>query len=129
MTSYNLAGRTALVTGGASGIGLAVTTQIARNGGTVAVNFLPDDPRGEETVARLQADGLIPTEPAPKKLSKSDLAGTRRVITFCALPDDYAGRARIEHWDDDLPVSENFGKARDRLIERIRRLLEELKDE
>ena len=58
MTSYNLAGRTALVTGGASGIGLAVTTQIARNGGTVAVNFLPDDPRGEETVARLQADGL-----------------------------------------------------------------------
>lgn len=58
MTSYNLAGRCALVTGGASGIGLAVTTQICRNGGTVAVNFLPDDPRGEETVAKLQADGL-----------------------------------------------------------------------
>ena len=58
MTSYSLAGRCALVTGGASGIGLAVTTQIARNGGTVAVNFLPDDPRGEETVAKLQADGL-----------------------------------------------------------------------
>ena len=58
MTSYNLAGRCALVTGGASGIGLAITTQIARNGGTVALNHLPDDPRGAESVAKLQADGL-----------------------------------------------------------------------
>ena len=58
MTSYNLAGRCALVTGGASGIGLAITTQIGRNGGTVAVNFLPDDPRGPETVSKLNADGI-----------------------------------------------------------------------
>ena len=58
MTSYNLAGKCALVTGGASGIGLAVTSQIGRNGGTVAVNFLPDDPRGPETVEKLNADGI-----------------------------------------------------------------------
>ena len=58
MTSYNLAGKCALVTGGASGIGLAVTTQIGRNGGTVAVNYLPDDPRGPETVEKLNADGI-----------------------------------------------------------------------
>ena len=41
MIQYNRTGKCALVTGGASGIGLAVTTQIGRNGGTVAVNFLP----------------------------------------------------------------------------------------
>jgi len=58
LTSYNLAGKAALVTGGASGIGLAVTTQIARNGGSVAVNYLPDDARGPETIAQLQAQGL-----------------------------------------------------------------------
>jgi 3-oxoacyl-[acyl-carrier protein] reductase len=58
MTSYNLAGKTALVTGGASGIGLAMVTQIGRNGGTVAVNYLPDDPRGAEAVARLNAEGI-----------------------------------------------------------------------
>lgn len=57
MTSYDLSGRTALVTGGASGIGLATTTMLARNGATVAVNFLADDPRGPEAVARLKADG------------------------------------------------------------------------
>src|SRR5579863_4221930 len=57
MTSYDLAGRTALVTGGASGIGLATATLLARNGATVAINFLADDPRGPDTVARLQAEG------------------------------------------------------------------------
>jgi NAD(P)-dependent dehydrogenase (short-subunit alcohol dehydrogenase family) len=55
MIAYDLAGKTALVTGGASGIGLATATMLARNGATVAVNFLPDDPRGGEAVAKLKA--------------------------------------------------------------------------
>jgi len=54
---YDLAGKTALVTGGASGIGLAAATQLARNGCTVAINHLPDDPRGPEAVARLVNEG------------------------------------------------------------------------
>ena len=55
MISYDLRGRTALVTGGASGIGLATATMLARAGARVAVNFLPDDPRGPEAVASLGA--------------------------------------------------------------------------
>jgi 3-oxoacyl-[acyl-carrier protein] reductase len=58
MITYDLAGRTALVTGGASGIGLATATMLGRNGATVAVNFLADDPRGKEAVAKLKADGI-----------------------------------------------------------------------
>jgi 3-oxoacyl-[acyl-carrier protein] reductase len=58
MIRYDLAGKTALVTGGASGIGLATATQIARNGATVAINFLADDARGPEAVARLNAEGF-----------------------------------------------------------------------
>ncbi|MBN9264874.1 MAG: SDR family oxidoreductase [Hyphomicrobium sp.] len=58
MISYDLAGKTALVTGGASGIGLSTAVMLGRNGATVAVNFLADDPRGTDTVAKLKADGL-----------------------------------------------------------------------
>jgi 3-oxoacyl-[acyl-carrier protein] reductase len=55
--TYHLAGRTALVTGAASGIGFATATMLAEAGATVAVNFLRDDRRGPEAVERLKAAG------------------------------------------------------------------------
>jgi 3-oxoacyl-[acyl-carrier protein] reductase len=52
-----LAGKAALVTGGASGIGLATVERLARLGAAVALNHLPDDPAGPREVARLVAEG------------------------------------------------------------------------
>jgi 3-oxoacyl-[acyl-carrier protein] reductase len=57
MISYDLAGKTALVTGGASGIGFATAHMLAKFGASVAVNYLPDDPRGPEAVTRLINEG------------------------------------------------------------------------
>jgi arsenate reductase len=86
------------------------------------------DPEISAKVARgLQADGLVASEPAPKKISKADLINARRVITFCALPDGYPGNIQVENWDDVLPAIEDYDNARDKLTERINRLLEELK--
>src|SRR5215475_5156589 len=87
----------------------------------------PDPDISPKVAAGLRADGLASSESAPKKISKSDLIGARRVITFCALPDDYPGSVRVENWDEVLPAIEDYGKARDKLTERIGRLLEELK--
>ena len=55
MIGYDLRGKAALVTGGASGIGLATATMLARAGASVAINHLADDPRGPEAAARLAA--------------------------------------------------------------------------
>jgi 3-oxoacyl-[acyl-carrier protein] reductase len=69
----DLAGKTALVTGAASGIGLATVEAFCRRGATVALNYLPDDARGSKEVARLSGLGLNVTG-APGNVSKPDEA-------------------------------------------------------
>ena len=54
---FRLAGRRALVTGSASGIGLATAELLARSGARVAMNDLPGE-KLELEVARLRAAGL-----------------------------------------------------------------------
>jgi 3-oxoacyl-[acyl-carrier protein] reductase len=65
---YDLTGKAAIVTGGASGIGLATATMLARNGCTVAINYLAGDARGPEAVANLRQEGLNVIE-APGSVS------------------------------------------------------------
>src|SRR5216110_630885 len=57
MITADLSGKTALVTGGASGIGLATVEAFARCGATVALNHLADDARGMRQVERLKGQG------------------------------------------------------------------------
>lgn len=87
----------------------------------------PDEELSPKTVEGLRADGLVSSEQKPKKLSKDDIVGTARVITFCRLPEDYYKAAAIEEWTSVPPVGEDYNKARDAMVERIRHLLDELK--
>lgn len=58
MITEDLSGKRALVTGGASGIGLATARLLARCGARVAINHLAEDERGPEAAAALREDGL-----------------------------------------------------------------------
>ena len=55
MIMADLSGRVALVTGGASGIGLATVERLAQNGAKVAINDLGGNPRLEQEAARLRS--------------------------------------------------------------------------
>ncbi|HWA49158.1 MAG TPA: SDR family oxidoreductase [Dongiaceae bacterium] len=57
MIKADLSGKVAVVTGGASGIGLATVERLAANGAKVAINDLAGNPRLDAEVARLRAAG------------------------------------------------------------------------
>ena len=57
MIRADLADKAVLVTGAASGIGLAAAEIFSSCGAMVALNHLPDDPRGPAAVERLKQEG------------------------------------------------------------------------
>ncbi len=69
MITADLRGKTALVTGGASGIGLATVELFLSCGAKVAMSHLADDPRGPREVKRLQSRGW-PVVGAPGDVSR-----------------------------------------------------------
>lgn len=56
MSLFDLTGRSALITGGAQGLGLAMATALARAGATVVIADIADDP-GRDAVTELRQSG------------------------------------------------------------------------
>src|SRR6185312_2056238 len=79
MITADLTGKTALVTGGASGIGLATVELLARCGATVAMNHLPEDPRAAAEIERLGKAGMrvmaAPGDVAQPEAAREMVAG------------------------------------------------------
>ncbi len=70
--AFNLAGRRALVTGSANGIGLATAELLARSGAQVAMNDLSFTAL-DEAVTRMRADGLV-VHAVPGDLGRAESA-------------------------------------------------------
>ena len=85
----------------------------------------PEDEIPSKVVTGLQADGLAPGE-RPKKLSEDDVGGISRLVAFCKLPEEYYQKAPVEEWNDVPPVSEDYVKAREAILDHVKRLLDEL---
>ena len=86
----------------------------------------PDKEFPALTINGLKADGVEPNETKPKKLSRADVAGAARVVTFCQLPEAYANVTPVDPWGDVPAMSEDYNRFRDIVVERIKRLLAEL---
>ena len=98
-------------------------SQIGLDVRAVARGTNPDDELSPQTVKGLTQDGLTPTDSAPQRLTAAEIQSAQRMVTFCDLPAEYRQHKLIEHWADIPPVSENYEKARDVIIERIRQML------
>lgn len=92
MPAVNLSGKSAIVTGGASGLGLATATLLAEAGAHVVVIDLPDDERlrRSEAVAEIgEAVTFVPgdvTDPevAQRAVGVAQEQGPLRVVVNCA---------------------------------------------
>jgi arsenate reductase len=86
----------------------------------------PDAGLSGSAVAGLLADGLVPSEGAPQKLSAAEVKAADRVIAFCDLPEVDPVKNSIEYWDGVPAVSEDYIKARDIIVARLRAMMKDL---
>ncbi len=77
-------------------------------------------------VQGLLGDGIDVRGRRPRQVTRTDLERASRVVTFgCELGDLAPPGLALERWDDVPAVSEDFKKARDAIVSRLPRLLDE----
>lgn len=110
MTYQDLSGKKALVTGGASGIGLATVTMLAERGAQVAINYLNGDPAGAEQVTRLTKAGLnVISAPGNVAEPSSAEAMVEKAVAEMGGLDYLVNNAGISGTKDPIPPSDLDG--------------------
>ena len=92
----------------------------------VSAGTEPDAEFPAKVVHGLIASGIDISGRRPHRVTRADLEGASRVITFgCELGDLAPIGLAIERWDDVPLVSEDFNRARDVIVARVSRVLDE----
>ena len=86
----------------------------------------PDPTIPPGVVRGLLADGIDVSGLRPRAVTRQEVARASRVVAFgCDLGETTSSGTPIERWDDVPAVSEDFKKARDAIVVRVSRLLDE----
>lgn len=83
----------------------------------------PEPELSTNTIAGLKRDGLTPIASAPEPLTLQEVMSAEQIIAFCELPEEYRNKTTTEQWDDIPPVSEDYNKSRDAILEKLNHLL------
>lgn len=86
----------------------------------------PDAELSAKTITGLQEDGLTSTESIPIRLTREEIESAQRVVSFCTLPQEYGHKVVVEYWDDVPPVSEDYERSRDAIVEHLKELIKTL---
>jgi len=79
-----------------------------------------------KVVQGLLAEGIDVRGRRPHQVKRADVSGASRVVTFaCDLGDLAPAGLALERWDDVPAVSEDFARAREAIVARVSRLLDE----
>ena len=99
-----------------------------RNLGLTAIarGTSPDAELSAKTITGLREDGLTSTESIPIRLTREEIESAQRVVSFCTLPQEYGHKVVVEYWDDVPPVSEDYERSRDAIVEHLKELIKTL---
>lgn len=87
----------------------------------------PDGELSAATVNGLAGDGLESGESCPQHLTREDMLSAQRMISFCDMPSEFIEAPAVEQWRDVPPVSQDYEKARDVILEHLHDLLNRLR--
>ena len=74
----------------------------------------------------LNAEGLSPTDDAPRGLTATEASGARMVIAFDGVPDKLRGLSDVTYWRDVPPATNDYDAARDVIVGHIDELVPKL---
>jgi arsenate reductase (thioredoxin) len=87
----------------------------------------PDTLLTAGTTKGLTKDGFDTKKWKPTSVTQSDLNAATQVITFdCALPNSLQLNKPVSKWDSIPAISKDYDAARNKILERVKILIEEL---
>ena len=87
----------------------------------------PDPTLAPAAEKGLKGDGIDPKGWKPVIITKQDMNSAARIVALgCAIPEKDTVSGKLTEWNDIPSVSENYDVARDDIVKRVQRLVDEL---
>jgi arsenate reductase (thioredoxin) len=78
------------------------------------------------TVKGLESDGIPFDRAKPQTLTKADLTDAVRIVSFCPVSKSVSGDLRVDEHDDIPEISQDYGAARNLIVEYVKQVVDDL---